>query len=192
VAPPSSSNSTVTRGPLKLVSDDHGDTLLWDGLRFSLTADQRPPFDLDGEVREEDTALLLSAECQISPSALPLATQAAVARPLKPGTAALRHGSPMQLLAVIHDLDREPTWREAWICGALRHALRLAEEHRLANLAIPLLGTAHGRIDIRRALYLTLRTLSKRRSRSLRCIWLRVAEQYIAMAKSELSERISR
>lgn len=176
------------------MSDDHGETLLWDGLRFSLSADPHPPFHLDGEIREEDTALLLSAQSEMHSPLTLLSTEAPVAPAslLKPGTATLRPGTPLQLLAVIHDLDREPTWREAWICSALRHALRLAEDRRVVSLSIPLLGTAHGRIDVRRALYLTLRTLAKRRSRFLQRIWLRVAAANVALAKAELNERIAK
>ena len=44
--------------------------------------------------------------------------------------------APPRLLAVVHDLSLEPTWKEEWIQEALVNALASAEEHHLRALAL--------------------------------------------------------
>jgi hypothetical protein len=168
---------------------------VWDGLRISLSDAAQPPFAIDAEVCEEDTALILSAERQIrqpSESLQELSTTLHDSRPARPGSVIIRPGNPPRLLAIVHDLDREPSWREGWICRALTRVLSLSQEHALTSLSLPLLGTAHGRIDTRRALYLTLRTLAKRRNTVLEQIWMRLTPNAMRLAQTQLNERIAR
>lgn len=105
------------------------------------------PSPLDAVVREEDSHLVLSAEPVPRPSTRPLRAVAAEARrfvPARPGTVVLREGDPLELLAVVHDLHLDPTWREAWVHAALEEALRVAAERDVRALGLPLLGAVHG------------------------------------------------
>lgn len=72
----------------------------------------------------------------------------------EPGSVVVRAGVPLQLLAIVHDVEREPTWCEAWVaeawCGVFAEAVCRA----LNELAVPLLGTVHGRLPRARAVEL--------------------------------------
>ncbi|MDZ7829691.1 MAG: hypothetical protein U5K33_09475 [Halofilum sp. (in: g-proteobacteria)] len=105
-------------------------------------------------VREEDVQLILTAAANPSPptQSLDELERAALNAPSRsPGSVVVRPGRPMILLAVIHDLDREPSWREDWILAATVAALRAARWRGLMHLSMPLLGTVHGRLDPWRA-----------------------------------------
>lgn len=100
-------------------------------------------------VREEDTFLVLSADRTATPPGedLPtLAGRVAELEPRTPGSVVAREGDPPELLAVVHDLGREPTWRVAWIEEALREVMREADARGAASLALPVLGAVHGEI----------------------------------------------
>ncbi|EDN72294.1 conserved hypothetical protein [Beggiatoa sp. SS] len=95
----------------------------------------RPPFQVDAWVYEQDTALLLCAADEIkypSESAEQLIEQAVEMSPLIPGSVLVRGYCPLELLAIVHDLDQEPSWREEWILKAL-HGIMQAS----ANLNSP-------------------------------------------------------
>jgi len=105
-------------------------------------------------VREEDVQLILTADTRPrAPRESLRALEAAALRAPghEPGSVVVRPGRPLELLAVIHDLDREPSWTEEWIATATLAALRAARWRGLLHLAMPLPGTVHGRLDARRA-----------------------------------------
>lgn len=113
-------------------------------------------------VREEDVQLILTAAANPSPptQSLDELEHAALNAPCRPpGSVAVRAGRPMLLLAVIHDLDREPSWREEWIVSATVAVLRSARWRGLMHLSMPLLGTVHGRLDPWRAAELLAQAL---------------------------------
>lgn len=107
------------------------------------------PWRPDLLVREEDTFLVLSSERVATPPAEELGTlcrAAADLEPRSPGTVVARGGDPPELLAVVHDLDHEPTWRAEWVDAALREVMREADARGTASLALPVLGAVHGGI----------------------------------------------
>lgn len=122
-------------------------------MRIRLTVappDGEPPWRPDLRVREEDTFRVLSADRTATPPAEDLGTlsrAAARAEPLAPGTVVPRPGDPPELLAVVHDLDRRPTWRAEWVDAALREVMREADARGASSLALPILGAVHGGID---------------------------------------------
>jgi hypothetical protein len=79
------------------------------------------------------------------------------------------------LLAVVHDLDIEPSWRESWVAAALSSIFAEAATRRLRTLRIPLLATRHGRLAPSRFMRL-LRTAVDdaiaREGLDLRAVWL--------------------
>jgi hypothetical protein len=83
-----------------------------------------------------------------------LAAAAVSERGRAPGSVVVRPGRPLQLLAVVHDLDRDPAWSEDWIEQAWRGVFLEAGTRGLTTLAVPLLGTVHGRLPRERALQL--------------------------------------
>ena len=107
----------------------------------------RPGEPVDGLVVEEDTWLVLSAPSDVpEPAEHPLRvmTGAHEAEPVAPGSVLVREGPPVRLLAVVHDVGAEPSWREAWVADALRGVLREAAQRGLRSVAIPVLGAVHG------------------------------------------------
>lgn len=165
-----------------------GDELRLGGVLVRVSADREPPFALDAEVLEEDTFLVLSADTEVAmPREHPLRViDAAVsAEPLAPGSVRVRRGTPLRLLAVVHDLSSDPTCREEWVEAALAEVVALAEGRRLAAVSLPLLGTVHGRIQQTRALLLTRRALETA-ERYPQHVWLRVPRGVVAAVRKGL------
>jgi len=138
------------------------------------------PFATDAVAVEEDTWTVLSARVDTLVSTehpVRVMTRAWEARPRELGTVVVKPGQPARLLAIIHDLDREPSWTEEWIDQALAEVLRVALDYGYESLALPLLGTRQGNLEPRRFVELLARTLPRalgptRDEATLRRIWL--------------------
>lgn len=133
-------------------------------------------------VREEDVQLILTAAASPSPPTQSLAAleRAALNAPCRsPGSVVVRAGRPMMLLALIHDLDREPSWREEWIVSATVAALRAARWRGLLHLSMPLLGTVHGRLDPWRAAELLVRAMQDDSFARPETLWVEHADAAI-------------
>lgn len=150
-----------------------------------------PPFDVDGTVHEEDTWLALSAPTDlIAPPDHPVRvmTGAWKAEPLEPGSVIVRVGKPARILAVVHDLDADPSWQRAWVAKALTGVFEGADEHGLGTLRLPLLGCEHGALPVREFADLLREQLLRRRGRgAVRRLWLPRADQ----PASELMQAIT-
>lgn len=105
------------------------------------------PFEPDAVVREQDTWLVLGGDAVVTaPDAdtPELLERAAEFEPLEPGSVVARGGDPVELLAVVHDLDRDPTWRVAWVEAALAEVMRELHARGASGVALPVLGGVHG------------------------------------------------
>ncbi len=126
-------------------------------VRLTAAPEEAPPFAVDAIVEEEATYLVLSADPQVREPREPLMrvlTEVLETQGETPGSVVVRRGQPLRLLAVVHDLAADPTWKEEWIAEALDEILRQAQRRQLRSLALPLLGTVHGRLPRRRCLEL--------------------------------------
>ena len=126
-------------------------------------------------VFEEDTYLVLSADWEkIESEAHPVVilTEAFEMEPEKPGRVVVYEGSPLRFLAVVHDLDQEPSWREDWIGKALEEVFREAERRNLQRIALPFLGTKHGSLEKKRFAALFRGFLKRRPSPYHLRVWL--------------------
>lgn len=110
-------------------------------------ADQ-PLGRVDAVVLEEDTHLVLSA-----PVAVPdepehpvrVMTALIEAQPARPGNVIVKGRSgPLRFLAVVHDVEQTPTWREEWVRAAVEAVVIEATRRRLRTLAVPVLAAKHG------------------------------------------------
>lgn len=129
-----------------------------------LLPDIAAPQDVDARVYEQDTELILRQDLEIEDpgkSAAALVKEAIVARGYKLGSVVVREAEPLQLFAIVHDLDKEPSWQESWIRAALAAVMHVVAERRLASLALPLLGTVHGRLGVGRAAELLAERLAE-------------------------------
>ena len=138
--------------------------------------DNRPPFKVDAVAVEEDTFLVMSADRRVQDPKEPfikIMTRVIETQPKAPGSVFVRGGSSsLRFLAVFHDLNQEPTWREEWIIGALEAIFQEAERRGFRSVALPFLGTLHGSLDKERFLILLRSVLEKIPVNHLKRVWL--------------------
>ncbi len=137
--------------------------------------EHQPDLTIDAVVIEDDTDLVLGSEPvarQTDEAPRRLLKRAAAARPAEPGTVVVRGGTPLRLHAVVHDLDLEPSWREAWIQSALAAVLREVEMRRLRVLSLPALGSVHGELRLDRFAQMLASTLQQQPPGQLEAVWL--------------------
>lgn len=160
---------------LSLISDDYGRSGRLGEVHVVVAPEDEPPFTIDALAVEEDTHLLLSSESEIrepEESYGELVAAAAERPPNTPGSVLVRKAQPLQLLAIVHDIDRRPTWREEWIASAINGIVEEAEWRRLSAIGVPLIGTRHGSIQMRRVALWLARCLSRATFRYLRRVWV--------------------
>ena len=134
-----------------------------------------PPFDVDAVAFEEDTYLILSAAPELREPVehpLKILTAAHEAEPAEPGSVLVRPGSPLRLLAVVHELERQPTWRPEWVARALEGILHAADARGLRGVGLPPIGTRHGTLEIRHFGALLGRALQRAPLDHLRGLWV--------------------
>ena len=160
--------------------------LIWDATRCESRLGQlcvvaapqpRPPFRCAAIAEEQDTCLILGTQRGLQAPDTPawaLANRLVTQHTHAPGTVVVRRSTPLRLLAIVHDVEQSPTWREEWIAGALRAILREVEHRELASLALPVLGARFGRLSTRRFAQLLSRALATHRPACLLRLWLSV------------------
>jgi hypothetical protein len=160
---------------LKLIQGGRRSEVSFGSVRITAAPETHPPFPVEAVVFEEDTYLVLSADWKKIESEdhpVVILTEAFGMEPEKPGTVLVYEGSPLRFLAVVHDLDQEPSWREEWVRKALENAFQEAERRGIRSMALPFLGTKHGSLEKRRFVGLLVDFLKKNPfSHPLR-IWL--------------------
>ena len=135
---------------LKLIQGGRRSEVSFGSARITAAPEDRPPFPVDAVVFEEDTYLVLSADWKKIESEdhpVVILTEAFGMEPEKPGTVVVYEGSPLRFLAVVHDLDQDPSLRAEWVRKALENIFQEAERRRLRSMALPLLGTKHGSLE---------------------------------------------
>ncbi len=164
---------------LHLVSDDYGRALVFQGLRIVAAPEDRPPFPVDAVAFEEDTNLLMRARTEIrapEESFSTLLTDIAAFEPLEPGTVIAQGEAPLRLLAIIHDIEQKPTWRESWVKQAVTALLAEADEHAIEALCLPVLGSIHGAMTTGRFAAVFRQALEAQAPKKLLRIWVIVAD----------------
>ncbi len=141
----------------------------------TVAPEEVPTLDLDAVVLEDDTFLVLSADPK--PKATPerpvyLLKQAMQVEAQVPGTVITNEKIPLRVLAIVHDLDQDPSWKEGWISSALVEAFRAVEKRKLGSMALQMLGTVHGALDPARFSDLLEHALATVRCEHLEKIWV--------------------
>jgi len=98
-------------------------------------------------------------------------------RPQTPGSVLVKGKRPLRMLAIVHDLNQDPSWREEWIASALDMILAEAETRRLKSIALPFLGTLHGSLEKQRFVVLLRDALERNPAIHLERLWLVVPEE---------------
>jgi len=146
-------------------------------LQIVSTPESASPFEVDAVAFEEDTYLIMSAARQvIEPQEHPIRimTEAINFKPAPVGTILIRGQNPLRFLAIVHDLNHRPSWKEEWISGALGEIFRLAEQRQLHRIALQPLGTIYGQLTIERFAVLLGAVLKSTAFDFLTHIWLQV------------------
>jgi len=149
-------------------------------VRIVATPEGTAPFSVDAVAFEEDTFLVMSADLAVrDPGEHPmkLMTRVIGTQPETPGNVVVKGRAPFRFLAIVHDLNEEPSWREEWIARALDKIFREAERRKLKSIAMPMLGTKHGSFQKPRFVKLMRRTLEGLSPRYLRRLWLVVPDR---------------
>ena len=149
-------------------------------VRIIAAPEKAPPFGINAMVFEEDTWLVMSASpsvCEPDIHPIRLMTDVINAEPEPAGSVLVKKGNPLRFLAIVHDVNHEPTWKETWIEAALMRVFQEAEQRKVSSLGLPLLGTKHGRLDKRRFVALLAGVLKQAAFHHLKQLWLIVPPQ---------------
>lgn len=161
---------------------------MFGGVRIAAAPEGGAPFPVAAVAVEEDTNLLLSARAEIRApveSFGKLMEDMVSFDPPEPGTVVVQQDSPVRLLAIIHDIEQSPTWKEAWIEHAVVGVLQETERRRLGSLCLPVLGSLHGNMSTTRFARLLRQALERRPPKRLRRIWALVPEEDTELLLSE-------
>ena len=144
-------------------------------LTIVASLEKDPPFKVDAMAMEEDTFLVMSADGTVRDAGEPLIkvmTRVINTQPRRPGSVIVQERTPLRLLAIIHDLNEEPSWREDWVTRALEGIFHEAEMRKLRSIGIPFLGTLHGTMEKRRFLVLLRSSIERVSLHHLKQLWL--------------------
>jgi len=134
-----------------------------------------PPFPVEAMVFEEDTFLVMSADPtprDPKVSMVRVMTRLIETQPRVPGTVILQGMSPLRFLAIVHDFNQDPSWKEEWIESVLGRVFQETENLGLQSLALPLLGTVYGSLGKRRFIEFLAAGLQGSAFNHLRSLWL--------------------
>ena len=160
---------------LKVIKGGLTDETFLGSLRIVAAPTKAPPFDVDAFAFEEDTFLVLSADTQVRDPKVPLTrimTRLIDTQPEIPGTVLVKGRRPLRFLAIVHDLNQEPSWKEEWIMHALYRVFQAAESRRLQSVALQMLGTVHGSLEKRRFAFLLRSAIDGMPFHHLKRLWL--------------------
>jgi len=133
------------------------------------------PFPVDAVAFEEDTFLVLSADTSVrepKESLVRVMTGLIETHPETPGSVLVKGRHPLRMLAVVHDLNQEPTWKKQWVESALRGIFQEAERRRLGSLALPFIGTVHGKLGKEQFVGMLRDVLAGMEFKHLKNLWL--------------------
>lgn len=163
---------------LEVISGGRRDRLDINGTAVVAAAADAAPFGVQARILEEDAFLVLSAEPEVREVATPPVRVFDRAFNLEPkalGTLVVRGGSPLEILAVVHDLDRTPSAREDEVHQAYVSAWVLLAERKVRRAAVPLLGVAHRGLDPASAARALVSSLQRAVPGAVEGLWLVVA-----------------
>ena len=135
-----------------------------------------PPFSVQADAVEEDTALVLSTDSSIlyatheHPVRVMTALYDEPAR--KPGSVVVQGSRPYHFSAIVHDFDQPISFREEWVCSALNEILLQCESRKILALKLAPVGTCHGTLTFSEFRQHLMTLLDHFEARSLKQIWL--------------------
>jgi hypothetical protein len=134
-----------------------------------------PPFPCQAIVEEQDTHLILGEQTLLRDPGKPpwyLANTLDTVKPHALGDVVVKGHSPHRLLAVVHDVEQTPTLSPDSISLAYQALLQVQQTLQLTSLALPLLGTVHGKMSERDSLLRLRECLAQGPISGLQRMWL--------------------
>ncbi len=166
---------TDKRPRLRLIQGSYPRKMSFGSVDIVAAPKNRSPFPVDAVAFEEDTFFVLNADPQVRDPRkhlMQVMTQVIETRPETPGSVLVKGKSPLRLIAIVHDLNQEPSWREEWIASALDGIFREAESRKIRSIALPFLGTLHGSLEKQRFIVLLRHALGRISANHLERLWL--------------------
>jgi hypothetical protein len=187
------SKNSIRRRKLKIIPGGLHRKISFTPVRIIAAPENSAPFKVKALVFEEDTWLVMSANptiCEPEIHPIRLMTDVIESGPEPVGSVLVVNGQPLRFLAIVHDVNQEPTWKEAWIERALNSVFQEAEKRKISTIGLPLLGTLHGRLEIPRFAVILGRVLKQTSFNHLKQIWLivppKTKSEIIAALDAEL------
>ncbi len=187
---------TKKKSSLRVLEGGLTSTITWKGIHIVAAPKDAPPFPVEAVAFEEDTFLVMSADPTVRDPKIPLIrimSNLIETRPQTPGAVLVQGDAPVRLLAIIHDFNEDPSWKEEWIEKAFQGIFEAAERMRLRSLALPLLGTVHGSLDRCRSVQFLAESLHRRLLHDLLFLWLVVptgtARDVLELLKPQLGTK---
>ena len=174
---------------LQLVWDIEQSQVIINGVAVIVIADSLAPGDVAAVVEEQDTALVLGKPTKITvneeqPSWV-LANKLESQDELDPGSVIIRDNKIIKLLAVVHDLAKEPSWKAEWIEQALNNVFNISNSYGIRTIKLPILGAQHGRYPMEDFISLLAQRIDHHPA-SFEKIWLVVPKEKCQQALSYL------
>ena len=163
------------KNSLRLIQGGLHHSISFGPVRIVSAPEDSPPFRVQALVFEEDTWLIMSANpktCEPEEHPVRMMTQMIEARPEQVGTVLVRGNNPKRFLAIVHDVDQDPTWRESWVESALIQIFLNAEQRRIQSIGLPLIGTLHGNLQKQHFVELLYKVLVQMTFNHLKRLWL--------------------
>lgn len=160
---------------IKLVWDKADCSLRLGDVTLVAAPRTHPPFTCQAMVEEQDTYLLMAEQTTLKDPGKPawyLANTLQQQEACQPGSVIIKSHAPIRLLAVVHNIDQEPTCHPAHISKAYQSLLQILQEKEISSVGLPLLGTVHGKLLITEAIALLADCVQAGLPESLQRIWL--------------------
>jgi len=134
-----------------------------------------PPFPVQAIVEEQDTHLLLGEQITLTDPGKPAWYLANTLEReddiYQLGSVLLKPQQKVRLLAIVHDIEQDPTCKPEFIELAWQNIFQIIETEKLTSIALPLLGTVHGKIKLPHAFELLRTALQNNLPECLERIW---------------------
>ena len=172
---PSWEDRKSARASPRVVADPPPPKNLFELVRLIEAPSANAPFPIEAIGLEEDTSLVLSADIEVrDPGQHPirLMTELCADQSQLPGGVVAKKGNPIRLLAIVHDFDQRPSWREEWIRSCLDQIFEHCDKQQFVALGLEPLETKHGRVPREKFKELLHASLRAAPPSSLRRIWL--------------------
>lgn len=185
----------ANRTRLRLVHGGLQNQWWFHNIHIVAASEMNPPFEVKARAFEEDTFLIMSAKptvCAPPEHPIRLMTDLINTKPQRVGSVRVQGTRSLRFLAIVHDVNQDPTWKIEWIKSALEEIWREVEQRQLTSIGIPLLGTLHGKLEVPDFVDLFADTLLRARFTSLKRIWLITAAETISVLMKMFEARLTK